>query len=137
MQTADKGTLLRRVRDLEEAALEQHVASAFACLQDGRFLSDRTRQLYAELQARGADVLLLGRGLTAWLPGSLQGVDLTEEDPLADEWLIAITGSASVCLAARDLQTRDAPSPDRTFEYSVTTDPGLVGRVAALLETYR
>lgn len=139
MVRAGKEALVRQVRDLEVAALgqEDDPELAYACLQDARFLTESTQRVYAELQRRGARVLLLGRGLRAWLPHGLPGVDLADDDPLGDEWLIVVRGSRPVCLVARDLPS-DVGGDDahRTFEYAVTHDPELVDEVAALLATY-
>ena len=123
---------------MELAALAQqdHPDVAYACLQDARFLTESTLQVYAELQRRGARVLLLGRGLRAWLPHGLPGVDLADDDPLGDEWLIVVGGSRPVCLVARDLPTGSGDGAHRTFEYAVTHDPELVDEVAALLGSY-
>lgn len=126
---APKRELLLRVRDLEARALSAGTTSAVACLQDERFLTPWTREVYRTLAGRGARVLLYARGLQAYLDEGVAGVDLADEDPLVDQWMVLFEGEDPVCLAARDLQGPDALE-ERSFEYAVTSDPAVVRSVA-------
>ena len=127
---ADKRELLLRVRDLEARALSTSTTCAVACLQDARFVTPWTRDVYRTLASRGARVLMFGRGLRAYVDEGVQGIDLDDDDPLVDQWAVVFEGEDPVCLAARDLQGPDAVE-DRAFEYAVTRDPAVVRQVAA------
>lgn len=129
---APKRELLLQVRDLEARALSVRSTCAIACLQDARFLTPWTREVYRTLAARGARVLMYARGLQSYLDEGVVGIDLEDEDPLADQWTVLFEGDDPVCLAARDLQAPGAVD-DRSFEYAVTHDPAVVRAVAASL----
>jgi len=129
---APKREVLLLVRDLEARALSVATTSAVACLQDERFLTAWTREVYRTLAARGATVLMYARGLQAYVDQGVAGVGLDDDDPLGDQWTVLFEGEDPVCLAARDLQTTDEDD-ERSFEYAVTTDPEVVRQVAASL----
>lgn len=129
---APKREVLLLVRDLEARALSVATTCAVACLQDERFLTPWTREVYRTLAGRGATVRMYARGLQAYVDPGVAGVGLDDEDPLGDQWTVAFEGEDPVCLAARDLQDGDGDD-DRTFEYAVTSDPAVVRRVAASL----
>lgn len=133
-QVTTKAELLDRVRELERAALEQPpVAFAVACLQDARFLTAATTRIYAELAARGAQALVLGRGVRAHVAPGVLGIDLADDDPLGDEWTVLLAGRSFTCFVARDLH--DAPLEDdaRSFEWACTDDPDLVANAYEVL----
>ena len=132
VQVADKRELLLRVRDLEARALSSSTTCAVACLQDARFLTPWTRDVYRTLASRGAEVRLDGRGLQAYVAEGVRGVELDDDDPLVDEWTVVVEGDDPVCLAARDDQGPDVVD-ERTFRYAVTRDPVVVREVAASL----
>lgn len=129
---APKRELLLRVRDLEARALRSGTTCAVACLQDERFLTPWTREVYRTLAARGATVLMYARGLRAYVDEGVAGVELDDDDPLVDEWTVVFEGEDPVCLAARDLRGPDALG-ERSFEYAMTRDPAVVRQVAASL----
>ena len=131
-QLAPKRELLLRVRDLEARALSCRTTCAVACLQDERFLTPWTREVYRTLAGRGATVLMYARGLQAYVDEGVAGVELDDDDPLVDQWMVLFEGEDPVCLAARDLQGPDALE-ERSFEYATTYDPEVVRRVAASL----
>lgn len=136
VERASKAELTRRVRALEHEALGADPAprSARACLQDFRHLTAPTLRVYDRLAGRGADVTLLARGLVAWLPHGLRGVELAEDDPLGDQWVVLVLGQQSFCLSARDLRSEDCADAERTFEWAVTRQPELVAQVDQLLD---
>jgi len=127
-----KDDLLRQVRDLERAALASGTTNAVACLQDVRFLSPWTREVYRTLAARGCRVQLFARGLQSYVDEGVTGVDLDEDDPLVNQWMVVFEGDQPVCLAAVDLDGVDA-AEERSFLYAVTRDPVVVRSVAASL----
>ncbi len=132
--TAAKTDLLHRVRELEQQALTGPPSlAAAACLQDERYLTARTRQVYAELAARGAQVHLFARGLQAWVAPGVRGIGLDDGDPLVDQWTLVLTGERPLCFAARDLDVAGAADEQRSFSWALTRDPHVVARVAALL----
>jgi hypothetical protein len=60
---ATKRELVRLVRGLEREALGTRPSAVAATLQDARFLTDRTRAVYAALAERGVPVRLFAREL--------------------------------------------------------------------------
>lgn len=136
VQRATKSDLVRRVRSLELEALAAEPAprSARACLQDFRHLTTPTLRVYDRLARRGTAVTLLARGLVAWLPHGLRGVELAESDPLGDQWVVLVLSERSFCLSARDLPTEDCADPERSFEWALTRRPELVAEVDLLLD---
>lgn len=126
-QTATKAELLEHVRGLERAALGgPPVAFAVACLQDGRFLTAATTEVYAELARRGAQVLVLGRGVHAAIAPGVTGVDLDDDDPLGDEWTVLLAGRSFSCFVAQDLLDDSGDDAHRRFRWAQTDDPQVV-----------
>ena len=133
-QTATKAELLEHVRALEHEALEgPDVAFAIACLQDVRFLTSATTRVYEELARRGAQVLVLGRGVHASIAPGVQGVDLDDDDPLGDEWSVLLAGRSFRCFVAQDLQTPTHEDDERAFTWAETDDYRLVAEVYDVL----
>ena len=128
-----KRELVRISRSLEQAAREHAPPAIAASLQDARFLTDRTRAVYADLAAAGADARLHARGLQAWLAPGVAGVALDDDDPLVDEWVVVVPGPAPVVLAATDLGGTGVPDEDRAFTYGVCHDPHVVAGCGRLL----
>lgn len=134
VRTARKAELVGRVRRIEHAALQGPVPDvAVACLQDGRFLTERTTAVYAELARRGAQVLVLARGLHASVAAGVTAVDLADDDPLGDEWTVLIAGPSSTCFVAQDLLDVPADDADRTFRWAHSSDPDVVARAYEVL----
>ena len=133
-EQATKGVLVEHVRALERQALDKaDVAFAVACLQDARFLTPATIEVYAELARRGAQVLVLGRGVHAAIAPGVVGVDLDEDDPLGDEWTVLLAGRSFTCFVAQDLLVPAADDADRDFLWAQTDDPALVADVYDVL----
>lgn len=104
-----------------------------AALQDGRFLTDRTRSFYAQIACRGCRVSLYGRGLHTWLAPGVTGVSLDDDDPLLDEWVDVLPSARDpTVLAATDLRS-DGDDFERRFLYAVSRDPEVVDECARLL----
>lgn len=132
VQDATKAELLRVTRRLERAALLAPPPAVAATLQDQRYLTDRTREVYASLAAAGSPARLHARGLQAWLAPGVVGVSLDEDDPLVDEWTVVLPGPEPVVFAATDLRIPDCEDDDRCFSYGISRDRELVeacGRV--------
>ena len=129
-----KHQLVRLSRQLELAALAQPPEVAAAALQDCRFLTDRTRQAYQRIASTGTAVTLLARGLQGWLAPGVRGVDLDEDDPLVDEWVVVLgSRQRPVVLAATDLRQPYEHDLERDFAYATSSDPQVVAACADLL----
>jgi hypothetical protein len=133
VQDATKSELLRLTRRLEQAALRTRPPAVAATLQDSRYLTDRTREVYAALAAAGSPARLHARGLQAWLAPGVVGVSLDDEDPLVDEWVVVLPSTDPVVFAATDLRISDCADDDRCFSYAVSRDPELVDACGRLL----
>jgi hypothetical protein len=127
---ATKSELVRRSRDIERLARQHPPPAIAAGLQDSRFLTDRTRRLYAQLAEAGCPARLHARGLQSWLAAGVAGVDLDDDHPLVDEWVIVVPGDRPVLFAATDLHDDDCPDDERTFRYAVSRDPDVVAQAA-------
>lgn len=130
---ATKRELVQLSRSLERAALEGSPPAVAAALQDARFLTDRTRGVYASLAAAGAEARLHARGLQSWVAPGVTGVELDDDDPLVDEWVVVLPGADPVVLAATDLREPDRPDAERTFTVGVSRDPDVVAGCGRLL----
>jgi Sensory domain in DIguanylate Cyclases and Two-component system len=130
---ADKATLLAVTRKLERQALLNPPGHVAAALQDQRFLTPRTRDVYAALARSGVQARLHARGLQSWLAPGVAGVALTDDDPLVDEWVVVLPCAASpVVLAATDGGTLEE-GDGRSFSYALSHDPELVAACGVLL----
>ena len=129
-----KRELVRLSRQLELAAMVRPPRTVAAALQDQRFLTARTREVYRRLATAGADVTLLARGLQSWLAPGVRGVDLAEDDPLVDEWVVVLPAAdRPSVLVATDLRRSDVLDLDRDFTYATSRDPEVVAACAHLL----
>ena len=128
-----KHELIRLSRQLERTAREGRPPAVAASLQDARFLTERTRAVYAEIAAAGAQTRLHARGLQAWLAPGVAGVCLDDDDPLVDQWVVVVPGPEPVVLAATDLGDTGVADEQRTFTYGVSQDPHVVAGCGRLL----
>ena len=105
-----------------------------AALQDQRFLTARTREVYRRLASAGAAVTLMARGLQGWLEPGVRGVDLDEDDPLVDEWVVVLPSPTQpFVMAATDLRQPYADDLERDFLYATSSDADVVAACAGLL----
>ena len=133
VHTASKRELIGLSRRLEHRALQGAPFAVAASLQDARFVTERTRAVYADLAAAGAGARLHARGLQAWLAPGVEGVSLDDDDPLVDEWVVVLPGPEPVVLAATDLGDVDGDDADRSFTYGISHDPHVVAGCGRLL----
>lgn len=126
-----KRELVAVSRTIEREALADPPPAIAACLQDVRFLTERTRAVYARLAEVGCPGRLHGRGLQSWLSPGVTGVPLDDDDPLVDEWVLVVPDR--VLLAAADLHEADADDDARSFRYAVVREPDAVSAAARLL----
>ena len=133
VQEDSKRELVLVTRRLERAAVAHRPPAVAATLQDVRYLTERTRAVYAALAEVGAPARLYARGLQTWLAPGVTGVSLDEDDPLVDEWTVVLPGDRPVVFAATDLGTTDCDDDERCFRYGISEDPELVARCGRLL----
>ncbi len=132
--SAEKHALVVVTRELEREALLDPPADAAATLQDQRYLTPSTRQVYRDLAGRGTRVRLYARGLQAWLAPGVSGTHLDDEDPLVDEWTVVLPGPRRpVVFAATDCRSEGVEDMRRTFTWAVSRDPEVVLAAAELL----
>jgi len=132
-----KRELIAVSRSLEGLALDDRPDAVAATLQDSRFLTARTREVYTRLAAGGTAVTLLARGLHGWLAPGVRGVDLDEDDPLVDQWVLVVGSPRQpTVMAATDLKHPSATDAERSFEYAVSRDAAVVTACLALLAPY-
>ena len=129
-----KRELVRISRRTEAAAMAEPPQLMVAALQDQRFLTARTRAVYRRLASTGAAVTLLARGLQGWLDPGVRGVDLDEDDPLVDEWVVVLPSPTQpFVMAATDLRQPYADDLERDFTVACSSDPEVVAACADLL----
>jgi len=134
VKAAGKHELVVLSRELEQVALSDPPPLMVATLQDHRYVTPRTREIYRRLAQAGTHVTLHARGLHGWLDPGVQGVDLTEDDPLVHEWVVVVPSRVRpAVLAATDLDGASVDDDARNFSYAVSYDPQLVAACAALL----
>jgi hypothetical protein len=113
--------------------MEHRPSAVAATLQDARYLTDRTRAVYAALAAEGAAARLHARGLQSWLAPGVTGVCLDDDRPARRR----VDGRC--CRAARRRLRRHGPRQhrlrrrERCFRYGVSYDPDVVAECGRLL----
>ena len=133
VEEASKRELVALTRRLERAALTDPPPAVAATMQDLRYLTERTRAVYAGLAERGTSARLFARGLQAWVAPGVEGVALDDDDPLVDEWVVVLPGRDPVVFAATDLGLTDCDDDERCFRYGVSRDPHVVASCGRLL----
>ena len=133
VRRGSKAELVGLTRRLEREALRSTPPAVAATLQDVRYLTERTREVYTALAAAGAPARLHARGLQAWLAPGVEGVSLDDDDPLVDEWVVVVPGAEPVVLAATDLGETGCADADRSFTYGISHDPEVVAGCGRLL----
>lgn len=134
VRPARKVELLALTRALERQALASPPPLVAATLQDSRFLTARTREVYVRLAAAGTRTTLLARGLTSWVAPGVAGVALDDEDPLVDEWVLVVpVVGAPTVFAATDLDRPCDNDLERSFRYAVSHDAEVVEACTRLL----
>ena len=90
--------------------------------QHARYFSSDTADRYARLAARCPLVAALGAGMPPEPILGVRGAPLSVEDPLRDEWVIAVVGAHYAgALIAHDLGDT-GPDRDRRFAFTLTHD---------------
>lgn len=134
VQQAEKGALVAVTRGLELEAIVDPPRAVAATLQDVRYLTAATRDVYRRLAAAGAPGRLYARGLQTWLAPGVTGVALSDDDPLVDEWTVVLPSEQHpVVFAATDCQVTGVADLERPFSWAVSRDPEVVRACAVLL----
>ncbi len=116
-----KPFLIEVSKQLEAEALALgETAVVLAAFQHERYLTAKTRVRYGSLAENLAFIGVLGNGITAEPLSHVRGADLAPDDPLIDEWNIAVVAPHfAACLTARDLGDL-GPEDERRFDYALT-----------------
>ncbi|NMO93266.1 EAL domain-containing protein [Actinomycetospora sp. TBRC 11914] len=130
--------LLSMSRFLERQAAEMgELAVVVAAFERAPHFTRATRARYRELARSAAYVGVLGAGMAAEPEPGVRGADLAPDDPVRQEWIVAVVGPHfAAALVSRDLDpaTPSASSDlDRSFDYVLTHDRALVLDVARSL----
>lgn len=131
---ARKPLLIEISKHLErEAARQGDSVIVVATFQHARYFTPATMDRYRDLADQVAFAAILGEDLSAEpLPG-LRGGRLSSDDPLVDEWDVAVLGPHfAAALVARDLGEQ-GPDDERNFEYVLTHDRNITVAVAVAL----
>ena len=106
-----------------ELAIPPVVLSAF---QHGHRVDGGALRRYTRLATRCSLVVALGVGMPAEPAPSVRGINLSGDDPLAEEWTVVVVGvHYAAALIGRDLGDGGVDL-DRRFEFTVTHDRSLV-----------
>jgi EAL domain-containing protein (putative c-di-GMP-specific phosphodiesterase class I) len=124
-RTAKKGLLLAISRHLENQGLSLEtppvVVGAF---QDAKRFTADTAVRYTRLAERCPLVAALGVGLREEPAPRVRGVELSVDDPVKGEWVVAVVGTHYLgALIAKDLGDDDSVADlERRFSFIVTHD---------------
>jgi len=133
-RVATKRHLVAVSRHLEDQAETfGETAVLLSSFQTGARFSPATRRRYEELAERAAFVAAFGLEMGEEPAPGVRGATIEREDPLVDEWGVAVVAPHfAAVLAACDLGD-DGPDLERRFEFVVTYDRDLVLEAASLL----
>lgn len=131
---AKKALLFEVTRLLErEAADLGESAVVLATFQDVSNLTPATLARYAGLGSHSTFTGIFGRGVPSRPAPGVRGASLEDDDPLRDEWNIAVLGPHfAAALVSRDMGDGGAEE-ERRFEYVLTYDRELVRRTAVAM----
>lgn len=101
------------------------------CFQTRSHLGPQTLANFALLAATSSFVGVLGAGMPPQPALGVRGADLAPDDPLRDEWVVAVVSPHfAAALLAKDLHLPASSERQRQFDYVVTYDRALVVEVA-------
>ncbi len=104
-----------------------------SAMQDARYFTPETARRYSHLGARCPIVAVFGADFGPTPASGVRGVGLGTDDPLRDEWVVAIVGAHYAgAFVARDLGD-SGPERDRRFAFVLTHDLETVLTVARSL----
>jgi len=127
VRTTSKGMLLALSHHLENHALGDTTAPVLlSTFEDATHFTPATAIRYQRLAGRCAFVAALGAGMSPLPIPGVRGADLTADDRLAGEWVVAVVGPHFTgALIAKDLGDT-GPDRDRRFDFAITYDRELV-----------
>jgi len=134
LRRATKRHLLSVSRHLEDqAATLGEAAVLLSGFQTGGRFAPSTRRRYGDIARTAAFVGAFGVEMGSDPEPGVRGAAVADDDPLVDEWDVAVVAPHfAALLAARDLGD-DGPDLDRGFEFAVTYDRDLVIEAASSL----
>lgn len=123
LRRSTKRLLLEMSWHLEREALNQGAATVvLSTFQTADRFTPATQRRYAELAERSAFVGALGLGIGTEPAPGVRGGDIRPDDPLIDEWVIAVVAPHFAgLLVAADLHD-DGPDDARRFDSLLTYD---------------
>jgi len=136
VRAATKSLLTAISRHIETEALTLPAGAVMlTTFQEAGHLTDDVRQRYARLAQRHPFIGMLGAGFPREPAAGAYGADLAEDDPVRDEWNMAlVTPHFAVALVGRQVGD-GASEDDRRFDYVLTHDRDVVIEVAGDLMT--
>lgn len=134
LRIATKRHLVSVSRHLEDQAGSLGEAAVLLSgFQTHSRFTPATRRRYRELAKRAAFVGAFGLSMGEHPEPGVRGAAIDRDDPLVNEWDVAVVAPHfAALLAARDLGD-DGPDLDRRFEFVVTYDRDLVVEAASSL----
>jgi DICT domain-containing protein len=123
IQIGPKHLLLGISEHLEHQGLALETPPVvLGAFQHARYFDSGTARRYYTLASRCPLVAALGAGMSPDPILGVRGACLSADDPLRNEWVIAVVGAHYAgALIARDLGDT-GPDPDRRFAFSLTHD---------------
>lgn len=133
-QASTKALLVAMSKHLEEQASRLSPPGiVVSCFQLAEQFSSDTVQRYRRLGTASPLVVALGRQMGDEPAPGVRGGDIAADDPLVDEWAVAVVGPHyAAALVARDLGDR-GPAAERRFDAIITHDRELALGVARSL----
>ena len=137
---ARKPFLIDICRELEAQAVGAGPSTmVLAAFQHARHFDAATAHRYRQIADSGGFVAAIGAEMAVEPVAGVRGAMLDDDDPLQDQWVLALLGPQhAVCMAALDMGD-DVPEAERRFRYVLThrrervvaVARALLGRVAA------
>lgn len=118
-----KRLLIEMSKSLEaQASAAGAAVVVLGTFQHAKFFTLLTAKRWKELAENAGLAGVYGVGLVNMIDGNVQHAPLDPDDPLADEWNVAVLGPHfCALLAARDLHD-EGPDLERTFDFVQTYD---------------
>ena len=131
---ARKPFLTQMCRELEAQAVRAGPSTmVLAAFQHARHFDAATAHRYRQIADSGRFVAAIGADMAVEPVAGVRGAMLEDDDPLQDQWVLALLGPQhAVCMAALDMGD-DVPEPQRRFRYVLTHRRDRVVAVARAL----
>lgn len=135
-RVATEPMLTALARSIEDHALSlSEPLSVIASFQHVSHFTAKTADRFALLAEANPLVAVLGAEMPPGPAAGVRGVSFGTDDPLRDEWVLAVVGRHYfAAIVAREIARADTrDSGDRRFDYVLTYDPSAVLAVARSL----